>query len=197
MAETAVAEKRPWFRRRRFLLRPEYQVRVAATILVFIVAYSLLLGFLIFYPLHQEFAAAASPDGQVWIARQVLELHKRFWPSVLVVGILVAVQSIFVTHRLVGPAYRIHRVIDEFAAAKYDMRARLRRGDRLKELEIAVNSLGDALLKRQTSRRESGLRLQAAVVALQADVSGLTLPPTVQETLGEIGRIAAELSKGD
>ncbi|MBI4734931.1 MAG: hypothetical protein HY766_02530 [candidate division NC10 bacterium] len=57
----------------------------------------------------------------------MLELHKRFWPAVLVVATLVAVQSIFVTHRVVGPAYHVQRILEGFAAGKYEMRAHLRR----------------------------------------------------------------------
>jgi hypothetical protein len=197
MAEAAIAENRPEYRRRKILLRPGYQLRVAATILVFIVGYSLLLGFLIFYPLQQEFAIAANPDTQFWIARQVLELHKRFWPSVLVVGILVAVQSVFVTHRIVGPAYHIQRIMEGFTGGKYDMRAHLRRGDRLKELETAVNTLGDALHQRETARHERVAHLREAAAALQSEASGVTLPPRVQEKLGELGRIVANLSEKD
>jgi len=197
MAEAVIEEKRPNFRRRKILLRPGYQLRIAITILSFIVAYSLLLGFLLFYPLYQEFIAKASPEEQLWIARVVIDLHRRFWPSVLVVGVLVAMQSIFVTHRLVGPAYHIQRVIEGFAAAKYDMRARIRRWDRLKEFEVAVNALGDALQQRESARRECVERLQAEVAALQAGVSGLALPPAIQQTVGEIERIAAALSEGN
>ena len=102
MADPAVAERWPRFRRRKVLIQPWYQLRMAAIILLSIFAYSLLLGFLMFYPLYNEFAASANPDQQFWIARQVLELHKRFWPAVLVFAVLVAAQSIFVTLRVVG-----------------------------------------------------------------------------------------------
>lgn len=197
MAEAGNAEGRPKFRRRKVLLRPGYQLRIAVTILCFIVGYSLLLGFLIFYPLYQEFTAMANPEMQLWIAREVIDLHKRFWPSVLVVAVLVAAQSIFVTHRVVGPAYHIQRVVEGLAAAKYEMRARLRRWDRLKELGVAVNALGDALQRRESARREQVQRLRAGVAALQAGASEFALPPAIQRVVGEIGRITADLSEAE
>lgn len=193
MAEVATAEKGQKFRRRKILIRPAYQLRVAVTILAFIVAYSFLLGFLLFYPLQQEFAASANPEQRFWIAREVLELHKRFWPSVLGVGILVAIQSIFITHRLVGPAYHIQRIMEGFAAGQYEMRARLRRWDRLKELESAANVLGDALLQREKARAERVGRLRAAAGDLKAGLGGAALPPTVERAVGEIERITADL----
>jgi HAMP domain-containing protein len=192
MAERASADNQPKFRRRTILVRPAYQLRVAVTILAFILAYSLLLGFLTFYPMQQEFAASASPEQQFWMARQVLALHQRFWPSVLVVGILVAVQSVFITHRLVGAAYHIQRVMEGLAAGKYEMRARLRRGDRLTELETAVNGLGDELLQREHARMDRMARFRAAMEDLKAGLKGATLPPPVQKTIGEIERLTVD-----
>lgn len=194
MGKMTRVEKRPWFRRRRVLLQPRYQLRVAATILTFIVAYSLLLGFLIFLPLYQEFTAATNPEGRFSLAHQILALHRRFWPSVLVVGVIVACQSFFVTQRVVGPAFRLQRVLAEFAAGKYENRMQLRRGDRLKELETAVNVLGESLCQRAAIQRAREIRLHGAVAALREAATGFPLPPALQEALGEIDRIATESS---
>lgn len=187
-------QKWPRFRRRKIILQPAYQLRVAVTILLFVVAYSLLLGFLIFYPLFEQFNAMASPEEQIWIAREVIDLHRRFWPSVAVVGILVALQSIFVTHRLVGPAFHIQRILGEFAAGRYATRVVLRRRDRLKELEATVNALGEVLLQRDRAQRDREARLQAAVAAMRVQVSGLTLPPSFREALDALEQNAAHLA---
>ena len=193
-AEVTATQKWPRFRRRKIVLQPAYQIRVAVTILMFVVAYSLLLGFLIFYPLFEQFNAMASPQEQVWIAREVIDLHKRFWPSVAVVGILVAFQSIFVTHRLVGPAFHIQRILGEFAAGRYATRVVLRRRDRLKELEAAVNALGEVLFQREEAQRDREARLQASVAAVRAHVSGLTLSPSLSEALGALEQNMAHLA---
>jgi len=195
MGDAPVAQKKPRFRRRKILVQPGYQLRVAATILVLILAYSLLLGFLVFYPLQVQFGSVANREEQFWLAREIIDLHTRFWSSVLVVGILVAIQSIFVTHRVVGPAYHLRRIIEGFIAGRYDMRAHLRRWDRLKELEAAVNALGEALLRRKNVEQECVLRLQGAAAVLQGGASGSTPAPEVQEAGEEIGRIAGDLAR--
>jgi HAMP domain-containing protein len=186
MAESAIPKSRPRFRRRKILIRPGYQLQVAATVLLFIIGYSLLLGILIFYPLQQEFAASATQEQQFWIAHQVLELHKRFWPSVMVVGILVAIQSIFVTHRVVGPAYHLQRILGNLTAGRYEARVHLRRRDRLRELETAVNALGENLLKREQVAREQGVRLQAAVRDLRTALPAVALPGPVEQALNQL-----------
>ena len=190
-------QKWPRFRLRKIVLQPAYQIRLAVTILRFVVAYSLLLGFLIFYPLFEQFNAMASPEEQIWIAREVIDLHKRFWPSVAAVGILVAFQSIFVTHRLVGPAFHIQRILGEFAAGRYATRVVLRRRDRLKELEAAVNALGEALLQREEAQRDREAHLQATVAAVRAQSSGLTLPPSLSEALDDLEQIAARPARAE
>ena len=190
-------QKWPRFRRRKLVLQPAYQIRVAVTILMFVVAYSLLLGFLIFYPLFEQFNAMASPEEQIWIAREVIDLHKRFWPSMAAVGILVALQSFFVTHRLVGPAFHIQRILGEFAAGRYATRVVLRRRDRLKELEAAVNALGEALLQREEAQRDREAHLQATVAAVRAQSSGLTLPPSLSEALDDLEQIAARSARAE
>ncbi len=48
------------FRRRNFLIKPDYQVRVVLGVLIAIVVYSGLLGFFIFFPLARDLLATAS-----------------------------------------------------------------------------------------------------------------------------------------
>ena len=186
MTETAVPKGKPTYRRRKILIQPGYQLRVAAIVLLCIVGYSLLLGLLLFYPLQQQFAASASPEQQFWIARQVLELHVRFWPSVLVVAVLVAIQSLFVTHRIVGPAYHLRRVMEKLAAGKVEARAHLRRWDRLKDLEGALNALGESLQRKEQARAERAKRLEVSLTGLQKAVEGPQIPPAVRQAVGEI-----------
>lgn len=195
MAETSVTKDRPKFRRRRILIRPGYQFQVAATILLFIVGYSLLLGILIFYPLQQEFAASVSLEQQFRVAHQVLDLHRRFWPSVMVVGILVAIQSIFVTHRVVGPAYHVQRVLEGLTAGRYEMRVHLRRGDRLQELETATNALGEALLQREEASSAQMARLRAAIEDLRAALRAVILPARVVQALNQLEGLLVELDR--
>jgi hypothetical protein len=180
-------------RRRTILIRPAYQIRVAATVLFSVLLYSLLFGVLIFYPLHQEFVASASLEQQARIARVALDLHARLWPSVLVIAVLVAVQSFFVTHRIVGPAFHVGRVLHALAAGDVHARARLRRWDRLKELEAATNALGDALASRHKQQAERATRLCAAVAATRQRLDGWpNAPAELRSALAEVERIASE-----
>ncbi|MFB3818118.1 MAG: hypothetical protein ACE147_10680 [Candidatus Methylomirabilales bacterium] len=192
MADTKAGEVRPRYRRRKILLRPGYQLRVAGTILLSVLTYSLLLGLLIFYPLHQEFVASATLEQQSRIARVALDIHARLWPAVVVIAVLVAVQSIFVTHRIVGPAFHVGRVLQAFAAGDFSVRARLRRWDQLKELEAVTNTLGEALLARTEARSRREARLRASLQRLRRQAEEHGVPAAVQAALQEMERAVAE-----
>ncbi len=196
MAQTR-AEARPRNRRRKLLVRPAYQLRVAATVLLSIILYSLLFGVLVFYPLHQEFVASATLEQQTRIARVALDLHARLWPSVIVIGLLAAIQSIFLTHRIVGPAFHVGRVLHAFAAGDVRARAHLRRWDRLKELETATNALGDVLLERQKQQAARDAALREAVAALARDLDAWRqAPPNVRRSLAALEEIAPRAAGG-
>lgn len=187
MSETDGAASRPRYRRRKILVQPAYQLRVALYVLLSITFYSGLLAVLLFYPLIQEFGAADT-ERQVWIAHYTLEMHARFWPRVLLVAVLVGVQSLFVTHRIVGPSFHLARVLRQLGAGQLGARAHLRRWDRLKDLEGAVNGLGEALESRE---RERAARLQAAAATLRQGLEGATVSPQVLQAVAELEREAA------
>ncbi len=179
------------YRRRKILVQPAYQLRAAAVILLAILFYSGLLGVLLFYPLMVEFDAAGSSQQQLWIANQVLELHTRFWPSVLVIAVLVAIQSLFVTHRVVGPAYHLRRVMQGLGEGRFDVRAHLRRFDRLKDLEAALNSLGESLQRREQAVAEREVRLRAEVAVLTSELSGAEASPAARQAARVLERLTA------
>ncbi len=191
------ADSRPRNRRRKLLVRPAYQLRVAATVLLSIILYSLLFGVLIFYPLHQEFVSSATLEQQMRIARVALDLHARLWPSVIVIGLLAAIQSIFLTHRIVGPAFHVGRVLHAFAAGDLQARAHLRRWDRLKELEAATNVLGEALLARQKQQASRETELREAVAALARDLEAWPQAPShMRRSVAALEQLASRPTGG-
>ncbi|MBI5167310.1 MAG: methyl-accepting chemotaxis protein [candidate division NC10 bacterium] len=144
--------RHPFFRRRKILIKPSYQLRSALTVILFLVIYSLILGFLIFYPIQQELSTGASLEEQARVSHQVLQLHKRVWPGVLIVAILVGIQAIFASHRIAGPLYRVEKALEDLIAGDFKQRIRLRRRDQFREFEGLINQLAEHL--EQTSLQD-------------------------------------------
>jgi len=150
-----------WFRRRNFLIHPTYQLMSAFTVIMYILAYSMLLGFLIFFPLEREFSAAADFREQLELAQQMLRLHGRVWPSILVIALLVGVHAVLAAHRTAGPLFRLQEILRAYVRGAFGLRMQLRRHDRFRELEACVNELGTSLEERSMrleARRESAAK---------------------------------------
>lgn len=84
-------------------------------------------------------------------------------PLIAVLVIAFAYLGIHVTHRIVGPAYRLIQTMKALAAGKLDTRAHLRKGDALKDVAAALNELGEALEARCEGHRQLRVDLRRAI----------------------------------
>ncbi|MBI5810609.1 MAG: methyl-accepting chemotaxis protein [Deltaproteobacteria bacterium] len=131
--------------RRKYLIKPGFQIKHAITIFINIVIFSIILGFIIFYPLYGDLYSASSLDEQARISAIVLYLHKRFWLGLLIVAILAGVNAIFSTHRVVGPVYRFEKTLEAIIGGDYSCRIRIRKRDEFREIEALLNRLAETL----------------------------------------------------
>lgn len=140
-------------RRKKVLIEPDNQLKSALTVIISIMSYSLLLGFIVFFPLYLEMGATDDLDQLQWISTLVLQLHKRIWPAVIVVSVAMGIQSIYSSHRIIGPAYQLRKNIKEFIRGNF-VTTKLRKKDHLKEIELVLNELGSKLTKEARSGEE-------------------------------------------
>jgi HAMP domain-containing protein len=68
---------------------------------------------------------------------------------ILLVVLVVAVWSLYITQRVAGPAYHLQRVIEEIRAGKMGERVKLRKRDEFHELARSFNALMDELQAQQ------------------------------------------------
>ncbi len=160
----------PFFRRKKKLIKPAYQIKVTLTIVISLIVYSIILGMLIFYPLWMELQSATSIYEKEKISYAILSLHKVLWPAVVVIAILVGIQVVFASHRVAGPIYRVERTLEELLRGNFHVRMRLRKGDEFRELEDVVNRLAECL---QQTREQDGALHDELVRELKAIGSAL------------------------
>ncbi len=150
----------PFFRRKKKLIKPAYQIKATLTIVISLIIYSIILGMLIFYPLWMELQSATSIYEKEMVSYAILSLHKVLWPAVVVIALLVGIQVILASHRVAGPVYRVERTLEELLKGNFHVRMRLRKGDEFRELEDVVNRLADHLQQ----RREQDMALHEELV---------------------------------
>jgi methyl-accepting chemotaxis protein len=160
------------FRRRKFLIKPAYQLRVALTLILSVVAFSIILGFVMFYPLFKELYAVVGAEDQARISATILSLYTRLLPAALILAVLVGVQVILASHRLSGPIYRFEKALKEFLDGNFSNRIKLRKHDELKEMEELFNRLAGYL----EGTRSRDLEFRTAVNEQLKEVKGMLGP---------------------
>ncbi|MBZ5639571.1 MAG: hypothetical protein LAO51_12570 [Acidobacteriia bacterium] len=144
----------PWsqvvFRRRRFLVNRRYQLRVTSITMGTAFVLLLLLNFALF-ALNQKSSLTAirvAPELKSYFAAQ-----DRFQVGLILIGSLAFLGGGFLlgileTHRTAGASFNVCRCLQELRDGRYAIRMRLRRGDNLKEIELAFNEMAATLHER-------------------------------------------------
>lgn len=163
------------FSRKKIIVKPSYQIKLALNVFIYIIIFSIILGFIIFYPLYHDLNAAKDIEEQAHISSMVLYLHKRFWIGLLFVAVLAGAHAIISSHRVVGPMYRFERMVRDLTGGSYGVRIRIRKKDEFKEMEVLLNELA-ATLERKSAlgaelEKDLKTRLETASALMEAEGS--------------------------
>ena len=85
--------------------------------------------------------------------------------GILALAVALGLTGIVVTHRVVGPAYRMKRLFDKLGQGQFRVSGDLRKGDELRELYASLAQMVDALRTMQSSDAEA---LESALNDLKA-----------------------------
>lgn len=185
------------FSRKKIIIKPEYQIKLALTFFISIIVYSLILGLIVFYPLYSALNAATTIEEQARISTIVLFLHQRLWIGFFAVAVLAAVQTIFSSHRVVGPMYRFEKAVEELKSGNYAIRIRIRKRDEFKDMEVLLNGLAESLeLKRSRSMQfHFDVRTRLETISALLEAEGAAYPEDVKRlTQGLINEINSSVA---
>ncbi len=154
------------YRRRRFILG-SLQYRLVAFSMLYAAVAALTIAAVLFVPLMVQLGNDSLPlDEQAEAAQEFLTLHAHIWPALLLVLVLLAIHSIFISHRVAGPLYVLRRVFDAVLRGDLTARARIRNSDYLHEevdhFNTVVASL-EARIRTLTARQLEAERHYRAV----------------------------------
>ena len=137
-------------RRRKKVIKPKFQLQLAATTVVFLLLYSFVLGVAIFYPLASEYSATTDSLNKTQLAFTALKVHESLWPSLIIISILVFMGAVLVSHRIAGPLYRFEKTVEELSRGNFKLRTKLRKRDEFHEFADTLNALADYLKERES-----------------------------------------------
>ena len=136
-----------------------------------------------------SFIQLSSTDSSIQYAaaKEILALHKRFWPTIIIVTAVVGTHSLFLFHRLFGPMYRFKKTLEDVAGGDISYNIKLRKRDFLKKEELVINTLISSLRGVFQELRKKNLNLGDSIDELQQKIEGSTISlDDVQEKLKEL-----------
>lgn len=133
------------YKRRTFLVDKKFQLKYILLVIVMLIAYTMIFVTTLFLPQILPLAFNSPAEEQVKAAEILLIYHKNVWPAVFLVIPLFGFFSIFLTHKIAGPVYRLKMKLEEMTSWNLDTKLILRNGDDLHDLAECVNQLSDEL----------------------------------------------------
>jgi methyl-accepting chemotaxis protein len=113
---------------------------------------------------------------------------------IVVFVFVIAILSIFVSHKIAGPVYRLEETTRTIASGDLTQKIHLRHGDELKDLQDAFNTMSDSLAKMVAKDREVIAKLITAGNQLRESVQKKNLDPKQLESVAdELHNIIEEL----
>jgi len=148
-------------RRRTYLIKSGLQLRYMGIIVSTMLLVAFGVGWIIYYTSWNRIIT--TPDLTIDRLADIFDGVNRSllqWVAVFAVGI--ATLSVFVSHKIAGPVYRLERSAKAVASGDLTQSVKLRHGDELADLQDAFNSMSESLRRMVAKDREVISRLITA-----------------------------------
>ncbi|MCX5850242.1 MAG: hypothetical protein NTW65_12450 [Deltaproteobacteria bacterium] len=132
-------------KRRNYYIEKKFQTKYMLLTMLLLLIYSFFFIIIIFAPyiltLYLDYPLAEKAEA----AKVILLLHGKVWPWIGALIVIFGVLSIFITHKIAGPLYRLKKSLSEITEGNLSLKVKLRKWDDLKDLAEHVNVLIEEL----------------------------------------------------
>ena len=153
---------------RNFLLDRRFQLKYTAMVLGVTLAVAGVLGYFAYryskgqtealtaqIALQPELNPEAAKDLKGFAEKEDRKVANAIFVGVLILVVALGLTGIVVTHRVVGPAYRMRRLFDEVGDGRLYLTTGIRRGDELQELYRSFSQMVESLRDQRTEEVEA------------------------------------------
>lgn len=131
--------------RKNYFVEKKFQAKYALLTVLMLLTYTFLFLVVIFSPyiltLYFDFPVVEKADA----ARVLLLLHDTIWPWVGGIILFFGIASIFISHKVAGPLFRMKKSLSQVAGGDLSVVIKLRKWDDLKDLADHTNALIEEL----------------------------------------------------
>jgi methyl-accepting chemotaxis protein len=132
-------------KRKNYFVEKKFQAKYILLTVLMLLTYTFLFVVIIFAPymltLYFDYPIAEKADA----ARVILLLHGTIWPWLGGIILFFGVISIFISHKVAGPLFRIKKALSQVTNGDLSVVIKLRKWDDLKDLADHVNKLIEEL----------------------------------------------------
>lgn len=148
-------------RRRTYLIKSGLQLRYMGIIVSTMLLVAFGVGWIIYYTSWNRIIS--TPDLTIDRLAEIFDgVNRTLLQWVAVFGVAIATLSVFVSHKIAGPVYRLERSAKAIASGDLTQSVKLRHGDELADLQNAFNTMSDSLRRMVAKDREVISRLVTA-----------------------------------
>ncbi len=177
------------------LIERDFKLKFMARLCLFVVVGMLGVTLLLYYLTFREFGGSYEQTFSVisGLKRELFPLIFASFYSIFILGIVtvaIALISMFHSHKMAGPIYRIERNLETIGSGDLTIRTRFRSYDQLTELADELNRMTSHLNHLVQSIKEKTFHLALLEKKLK-QTTEKGMPPTT-----ELKRLSEEITKG-
>lgn len=122
------------YKRRNFFIDSQFQLKYILLIIFMLLLYTIVFIGMLFIPQLLPLILNSPIDEKVKAAEILLLYHENVWPAVFIIIPLFGFFSIFFTHKIARPVYRLKTKLQQLTAWNLESEITLRKGDDLQDL---------------------------------------------------------------
>lgn len=153
-----------------YFIDKHFQTKYFLLTILLLLTYTFIFTIILFLPSILTLLFDYPFEEKAEAARTFLILHGTIWPTTGTVILIFSIFSIFLTHKIAGPAYRLKHALTGLIGGNLDLKIRLRKWDDLQELAEQVNLLSDELSSYVISLKKDHKQLSNYIEQLEREV---------------------------
>ncbi|MDI6756494.1 MAG: methyl-accepting chemotaxis protein [Endomicrobiia bacterium] len=153
--------------RRQFFIKPKLQIKYMAITAAIVIISAVVVYILLHQVLRSSGGMEQLTTGE-WGALQ-RALNRSLIMIIGFIAIVLAIESVFFFHRMVGPLYVFEKVLNSVKEGDLTQRVNLRQGDEFKEVAAEYNGMAESLVAKISALREASDKISAVSVNLSPE----------------------------
>lgn len=154
-----------------YLIDKRFQTKYLILTILLLLSYTFIFTAILFFPSVLTLYSDSSLVDKNEAARTFLILHGTVWPTTAAIILIFSIVSIFLTHKIAGPVFRLKHALTELNNGNLDARIHLRKWDDLQELATQINLHSDDLNNYVLALKKDHEQLSNSIDQLKDEMS--------------------------